>query len=422
MSASRDQWEDYLWLVSAEGKSWLEKIAGDPRPLHQLLASLRKDLCASRARLVVEQIGLRRRASEKFPWASVMFFIPLGLEQATDAWVGCYKAQRYPADQLAADLCCGIGGDLLALAFRGPVEGVDKSALAVLFAHANVEAVAGQLGLSPQAKTLADDVSSWSAKGRVFPPWHMDPDRRREGVRTAQPIWSSPPPQIVDTLLARQKTAAIKLAPAAELPLPWQKEAEREWISFGGRCRQQVAWFGSVAKDPGRHAATVVLKVADPRFPQAERVVGTPDLPVPIASKIGSYLLDPAPSVLAARLLGEISRRFALEALSTHGGYLTADHLPGTKLVDAYRVEEVLPFDLKRLRAWARAHGKGEAIIKKRSLPVDVDKWRTLLRGPGEVPFHLVLAEHAGKRRAIAVCPVEVSVSAGESSDLSGTG
>ena len=40
-----------------------------------------------------------------------------------------------------ADLCCGIGGDLLALAEQGTVIGVDRDPIAAHFAAANVRAV-----------------------------------------------------------------------------------------------------------------------------------------------------------------------------------------------------------------------------------------------------------------------------------------
>ncbi|MCS7237744.1 MAG: hypothetical protein NZ899_05670 [Thermoguttaceae bacterium] len=398
--------DDYLWLISDEGARWLAKLSVDERPLHQLVASLRRELSASRARLVVEQVALRRKAEEKFPWASVMFFTSLGLEQATDAWVGCYKAQRWPAGLPVVDLCCGIGGDLLALSTRGAVTGVDRSPVAAILAQANAQAVLAKLGLSHHVEVQLADVAQIGQAWPEFPPWHIDPDRRPEGHRTAQPEWSSPAPAVLELLLGRQHTAAVKLAPAADVPPSWDAQAEREWVTLAGRCRQQVAWFGQVAKDPGLHAATLVKRTANPLSPVAYRLVGRPNLPVPVAQTVKTYVFDPDPSVLASKLVGEVCHRFALEALSSHGGYLTADHLPPSQLLVPYRVDEILPFDLRKLRAWIRRRNKGEVIIKKRGAPVDVDKWRRLLSGKGDEPLHLILAEHSGHIRAIAVSPL----------------
>ncbi len=67
-----------------------------------------------------------------------MFFATRPLEQATDEVVAAYKAGRFPPGRLMVDFCCGIGGDLLALASRGPVLGVDRDPVLALLAGANL--------------------------------------------------------------------------------------------------------------------------------------------------------------------------------------------------------------------------------------------------------------------------------------------
>ncbi len=70
-----------------------------------------------------------------------MFFTARGLEQATDEIVAACTASRFPRGLPLAELCCGIGGDLLALAHRGPVVGVDRDPAAAILADANGRAV-----------------------------------------------------------------------------------------------------------------------------------------------------------------------------------------------------------------------------------------------------------------------------------------
>ena len=53
-----------------------------------------------------------------------MWFEPIGLEQATAEPVARHKARRF-AGELVVDLCCGIGGDALALAEHSRVLAVD---------------------------------------------------------------------------------------------------------------------------------------------------------------------------------------------------------------------------------------------------------------------------------------------------------
>ena len=133
--------DDYRWLVSDDAAPWLDMAAADGSTV-RVAGRLRRELSAVRAHLVLEQAELRRRAirSGRFAAADRMFFTPKLMEQASSQAIAAYKAGRFAADLRVADLCCGIGGDLLALAERGPTVGVDSDAEAVLLAEANCRA------------------------------------------------------------------------------------------------------------------------------------------------------------------------------------------------------------------------------------------------------------------------------------------
>src|SRR4029453_6617678 len=62
------------------------------------------------------QQELRVRAAAKFSAASRMWFTRDGLEQASGEALAAHRAARYAGFAVVADLCCGIGGDLCALA------------------------------------------------------------------------------------------------------------------------------------------------------------------------------------------------------------------------------------------------------------------------------------------------------------------
>ena len=72
---------DYAWLIGDEGAAWIERMAHDGRSELQQLAAFRRELSAERARLVIEQVGLRRRGADKFgERAAAMFFTRVQLE------------------------------------------------------------------------------------------------------------------------------------------------------------------------------------------------------------------------------------------------------------------------------------------------------------------------------------------------------
>ena len=140
--------DDYRWLVAPDAARWFEiadSLAAEPNStLVRLVERMRTELSLARAHLILQQRELREKAREKFPQADKMFFTQRGLEQSTDAAVAAYKAGRVPQQAPLADLCCGIGGDSMALAGRGPVAAVDRDPVAMILAKANIEALSGR--------------------------------------------------------------------------------------------------------------------------------------------------------------------------------------------------------------------------------------------------------------------------------------
>jgi hypothetical protein len=384
--------DDYRWLVS-EAAAWLELARDEARRRDSvgLVVRLRKELSAERAHLVVEQVALRERAQEKFALAERMFFTRKGLEQATDERLAAYKAARFPAGQPCADLCCGIGGDLVALALRSEATGLDVDPAVRLLAESNARAH----GLSEsQCRVVVEDAAATPITGDGA--WHCDPDRRAEGKRTTRAQAFAPALDVLDRLLADNPNAAIKLAPATEAPSAWTEAAELEWLGTRGECRQQVAWFGSLARHPGKRAATIVEEAGP-----ARTVVGSAADSLPLAAGIGRYVYEPHSAVLAAKVANTLCREHDLAAISAGIAYLTGDRLIADAALAAFEVTDVLPLDRKQLKAYCRQHGIGRLEVKKRGVDVDPARLRQEIIGTGENEATLLVSPVAGQTRAI---------------------
>jgi methylase of polypeptide subunit release factors len=102
-----------------------------------------------------------------------MFLTRKGLQHATDEAIAGYKATRFLTGSQIFDLCCGIGGDLIALARQGKATGVDLEPLAALFAEANVQTYGLQFAIRQV------DTSQATLPHEAC--WHCDPDRRAGG-------------------------------------------------------------------------------------------------------------------------------------------------------------------------------------------------------------------------------------------------
>ncbi|HEY5313840.1 MAG TPA: hypothetical protein VIK18_15030 [Pirellulales bacterium] len=382
--------DDYRWLASGQADELLAAAAAASEPLVQLTARLRRELSAGRTHLVLEQVELRRRAKQKFAHPERMFFSPLALEQATDEVLAGYKAERFGPAGPVADLCCGIGGDLLGLASGRAVLGIDRNPVAAVLAAANLRRAQPDAHTSGVAVADVLSIDLGSAA-----PWHIDPDRRPRGRRTTRVSLHSPDSEAIDRLRTRCAVAAIKLAPAAEPPPHWAGEAELEWISRGRECRQLVVWFDRLARHAGRRTASVVA--ADSRRTVIER----PDACLAVSPRIQRFVFEPDPAVLAADLSASLAAEHQLSALAAGLGYLTGDAAVVDAALSCFEVLEVLPLRVKLVADWLRTRGIGQLEIKKRGVALEPEQLRRQLRPAGSGQATLLIAPVNGQAVAI---------------------
>lgn len=375
--------DDYRWLVGDEAARQLALIADEPdSALVAVAARLRKDHSPARTHLLVEQATLRRRARTKFDAADRMFFTPLGLQQATDQRIARYKAECLPENLPVADLCCGIGGDLIAMSRKSDAVGVDRDPIAALFAETNLRAHRSDRN----DRVRCEDVDALSLS--EFQAWHIDPDRRPSGHRTTKPEFHEPSPRTIDRLLEQCPNAMLKLAPAAEVPAAWARKGEREWITSQRECRQQVLYFGVLAREPGLRRATILLD-SDEAVTAHHTFVGSPHRSMPYAPKMQTYLYEPSPSILAAGLSAALAEQLNLAAPNVSIPYLTADHRVDDPLVARFEVDAVLPFDLKRVKRALTERNIGHVEIKKRAADIVPESLAKKLKLNGDA--HAVL-------------------------------
>lgn len=382
---------NYLWLIGDEADSWLTRVAVDlPGPVTPAsVSSLRKSLGAERTTLVLEQVELRRRGREKCARAERMFFTRKGLEQATDEAIASYKASRFRDRESIADLCCGIGGDAMMLAEQASTTLVDLDEISLIFACENVRRIANQ-----SVVTCACDVNDFSLA--EVSAWHIDPDRRVGGKRTAQVDFGSPGIDAIDRLLVQCSQAAIKLAPAAEVPDHWMVGSQREWIESRGECRQQVVWHGELA-DSETRTATLLDENGE-----ACSFSGTPTDDFEIAAKVGTFVFDPSPSLMAAGLCHALSNALELQSLNNKTGYLTSDEPIIHPHLQAFEIVDEVPLDRRMLKSYLRERGIGRLEIKKRGVDVLPEKLRSELdpRGDGEATL---IVTHVAERIRVLV-------------------
>ena len=164
--------EEHHWLASPQAAGFLantfEQIENKVNVV-RIAKSLRKEMTPARSALVLELAQLRIRARKKFTLAEQMFFTKRGLQQASGYEIADYKARRFVECTRVADICCSIGGDLLALAKVAETVGVDNDPVTTLYARRNAEVHDLQ-----NASTAECDFEDFDLAG--FDGIHIDPD------------------------------------------------------------------------------------------------------------------------------------------------------------------------------------------------------------------------------------------------------
>jgi hypothetical protein len=391
---------DYHWLTGEEAAIVLRDLANCDTPLHTSASRLRRHLSPHRAHLILEQTELRRRAAAKFAAAERMYFTRAALEQSSDEHVARYKATRFASrhaaassSTLIADFCCGIGGDLCALVGLGNLVAVDCNPIATHLAAANLRA----LHPNARAEFHTADVTGFEMAG--IEAWHIDPDRRAGGRRTTSLAACQPGFNTIERLLQQLPHAAVKLAPATRVPDHWARRCEREWISRGGVCRQQVAWHGNLADAPGHHRATIVSSASGSAATRT--IMGKPNELMPSTAHLKQYIFDFDPAVHAAHLQGALSDQYELSALALGPTYFTGSAPLSDAALSCFHVDDVLPLRVKSIAGFLRKRRVGQLEIKKRGVDIVPEQLRRELKLRGNNAATLLITPIAGRATAI---------------------
>ncbi len=390
--------DDCRWLVSDAATRWLELAAAGEgsAPAPALAAKLRKDLTPRQTHLVLEQAALRRRGAEKFALAERMFFTPIALEQATDEWIARYKAARFPPAAAMADLCCGIGGDLLALAAHGPTIGVDRDPSIALFAEANL-ASARRPARGAESRRFGPPTCARSTSLR----WRLGISIRtadRPAAERTRTVAHDPPPEVIEALLGACPAGAIKLAPVAEWPADWACRCELEWISRKRECRQLVAWFGALTERVGSRRATIL----DAEGIVQRAVRGEPKMALSPATNVGRYVYEPDAAVLAAQRTEALAGERGLAEITPGIAYLTGDEPLDDAALAGFKVLDLLPLRVKTVKRWLQQRSVGRLEVKKRGVALDPARFRQELQVAGDNDATLLITRRDGRPTVIA--------------------
>jgi hypothetical protein len=365
-------------LLSPPGAELLARLAEqspDAVPDLAVATRLRREYPADLVATAMAQHELRLAARAKFSRAAQMLFTRAGYEQSSSEMIARHRAARLRHAQRVADLCCGIGGDLAALAASSSgrqLLGVDLNPVHARLAIHNAAAY----GAGSAARACVADVRDISVGG--IEALFIDP-ARRDGAGRFRTGNSEPPLDWCFALTGSVPAVCVKAAPGLDVsivPAGW----EAEFIADGRDLKEAVLWSPALVTAPG------AADVAGPRratvLPGGHTLVPEPGEPVPVGEP-GEYLLDPNPAVTRAGLVEDLARKVDGWKIDPQIAFIAVSHEVTTPFARTLRVVDSAPWNEKRFAVRLRELGVGAADLRRRGLAGDVDQIRRRLRLQG---------------------------------------
>ncbi len=381
MNGAAEPGADLDALLSPPGAELLASVRDQdvtPDTALALGTRLRESYPAGLVAAALAQHELRLAARAKFTRAMDMFFTRPGLEQASAEVVARHRQTRFAAAGVVADLCCGIGGDLMALASEHQVRAVDRDPLHLRMAMLNAAAY----GVDGPVRAARGDAREADLAGveAVF----IDPARRTQKRRLGPGV-SEPPLAWCLGLAGQIPAVGIKAAPGIArdaVPEGW----ELEFVAVGRDLKEAVAWSPDLAGSATR--ATIL--------PGGHTLIPEPGPPVPLAAP-GPFLLDPNPAVTRAGLVGELARQLGAWQIDQQIAFLCTDTAVRTPFARTLEVIDSGPWNQKRLPARLRDLDIGALDIRRRGLAGDVGQLHRQLKLAGSRRATLVMTRVADR-------------------------
>lgn len=388
-SATGVDLESFHFLLSETGQRYLRRLAKEPitESNHLTIASrLRRQLSQRETHAVLETLLLRQRAAAKFSRAGAMYFTRAALEQASPEAVAQYRAQRIArvGYDMVADLGCGIGGDAMALSGSHFVVGVDYNLRRLEMARENVHVYGGAGRFQP---LLADLTQLPALQVDAF---FADPARRdARGKRYFTPDNYAPPlSPLLNRWLPRVPHGAVKIGPGIDYSFV-PSDAALEFVSLDGDVKEGILWFGDL-RDGSRRRATLL--------PGAHTLSDLDASSVPVeVARPARFLYEPDGAVIRAHLVEVLAQKLGAHKIDDDIAYLAAGNPIATPFARCFVIEEMMPFQLKRLRARLREMRIGRVTVKKRGSPLSPEELQRRLDLSGEEEAILFLTRVQGE-------------------------
>lgn len=378
---------DYLRV---EGDALLNELRTISNPSINTIQKLIKNNPNAPVQDFLSQIKIQQKITAKIDKPDKYIFTRKGAEQCSSSLIAEYHARKLEGFNSFADLCCGIGIDLIAISSgKQEVYAVDLDSETLAAARYNCEASCHKM-----VKFLNDKAEGFAQPVDVV---FADPDRRVSGSRVIKAEEMSPPLSSILALKNSKGNFVIKLAPALDykslkidLPHTW------EFVSENGTLKEILLCTGQLATPGIAHKAVLL---------PAEKVLTSTNADLEV-TKLNSYILEPDPAIIRAALVVELGNKISYNLLDKHIALLTGSKIINTEFGKLYRVDFEMNYNLKKLKKYLKEESVGELIVKTRGFPETVEQFRKKFKLKGKVKKLMFIVRVGAGHKVIFATPI----------------
>jgi hypothetical protein len=180
---------------------------------------------------------------------------------------------------------------------------------------------------------------------------------------------------------------SVKLSPGVDLDQVRDYPAALTFISVDGDLKEADLGFG-----PLSYFATHALLLTTDGGEHHYHTDSLPDAPPTAPPR--AWLCEPDPAIIRAGYVAPLAADVDGVQMDAQIAYFTTAAKPDSPWVRAWEIEDWLPFNLKKLRAYLRERNVGTVTVKKRGSPLTPEELTRKLKLKGEQSRTLVLTRH----------------------------
>ena len=317
---------------------------------------------------MLSQIQLQRKNLKKIPISTKLLFTEQGAQQASSWELAKYHGNKFRGFNIVADLCCGIGVDLINIAKnKEQVFAVDLDVDTLRLAEyncntINLNNINYELGKAEEFNEQIDAI-------------FIDPDRRPGTSRRIAPEEYSPKFSQIIKLRDVSPNIAVKLSPAIDykrLNLP--SDSTLEFVSENGTLKEILLCMGKLSTENCERKAVLL---------PSNLILQNSNAKIEV-TEIQKYLFEPDPAIIRAGLVQELGSKIDYKLIDKKLALLTGSQISNTDFGKLYIVKQIIKYDIKQVRKYIRENEIGELIIKTRGFPESVEQFRKKIKLKGK--------------------------------------